>query len=83
MAEQFTGPRILYLKPAWGKTDHRNHKFPAVLIVSWHVFLAMNRVCGSYRLAIVYIDDVVVKNIYYVIVSSAINVSFLRKNPLN
>lgn len=62
MTEKFSSPRILYLKPAGRKTDCRDHKLPAVLLVSFHVILAVDLVCGAYRLAIVYINDLVVKN---------------------
>lgn len=62
VTEKFSGPRILYLKPAGRKADCRNHKLPAVLLVSCYVLLAVDLMCGAYRLAIVYINDMVVKN---------------------
>lgn len=41
MTEQVSCPHILYLEPTGREADYRDHKFPAVLIVSRDVCLAV------------------------------------------
>lgn len=60
---------ILYMEPPGGEPYHRGYKFPAVLIVSGDVILAMTR--GT-RASVDHINHLSVVNTCYVVVGSGV-----------
>lgn len=68
MTEQISGLRIFYMKPAGWKSDYRNHKFPAMLVVSSEIYLAVDLGASTFVYSI-YINYLPIENIEYGVVS--------------
>lgn len=67
MAENISGPHILYLKPSRGERDYRNCQFPAVSVVSRDILLA---VAIGARATVNHVKDLLVMKIDYHVVDT-------------
>lgn len=68
ITEQISGPCIFYMKPTGRKSDYRNHKFPAMLVVSSEIYLAANPGARTFVLSL-YINYLPIENTEYGVVS--------------